>query len=442
MKANTIETRTFILSGQLDERLADLYGSENVDAQRSRYISLIDTFEKRFGESADLRIVSAPGRTELGGNHTDHNNGRVLAGSVDPDCLIAVSATTDNRATLYSEGYDKPFVADLATREPVAAERGSTTSLLRGVARGLGDHGFSTGGFNGFMSSRVLPGSGLSSSAAVEVAIGTAFNRLYNQGSIDPVTIARIGQFAENEFFGKPCGLMDQTASAYGGIIAIDFANPATPVIERVSFSFEASGYQLMVVNTGGNHADLTDDYASIPAEMRAVAGKLGVGLLRQTDRAQVILHAASIRSEVGDRAILRALHYFDDNDRVTMQIDALRSNDIERYLSLVRESGASSWQLLQNCFTNKNPQEQGISLGIALTAQFLKDAQPSAARSGPLTHPLGAVRVHGGGFAGTIQAYIPVPLASSYIQAMESVFGSGCVARLSSRSAGAVALL
>ena len=442
MITNTIDARKFILSGRLDERLVDLYGSGAVDGQRTRYLSLVDAFERQFGAKTGVTIVSAPGRTELGGNHTDHNNGRVLAGSVDLDCLIAVSATTDNRATLYSEGYEKPFVADLAMQEPVAAERGSTTALLRGVARGLADHGFSIGGFNGFMSSRVLPGSGLSSSAAVEVAIGTAFNHLYNGGTIDPVTIARIGQFAENEFFGKPCGLMDQTASAYGGIIAIDFANPATPVIERVAFSFEASGYQLMVVNTGGNHADLTEDYASIPSEMRAVAGKLGVELLRQTDRAQVIAHAASMRNEVGDRAILRALHYFDDNERVTMQIEALRSNDVERYLSLVRKSGASSWQLLQNCFTNKNPQEQGISLGIALTEQFLTNAQPQRSGTGALAHPLGAARVHGGGFAGTIQAYIPVPLAAAYIQAMESVFGSGCVALLSSRSAGAVALL
>ncbi len=435
------EAKRIIGLGGLDERLGQLYGKPNVEDQRSRYLSIVAEFERRFSNERSIVIVSAPGRTELGGNHTDHNNGRVLAGSVHLDTIVAASPRNDTATTLWSDGWDTPFIVDLKTLDPISDEEGTTSSLVRGVAAGFRGRGLSIGGFDACMESRVLPGSGLSSSASVEIAIGSILNSLYNDRKADPVTLARVGQFAENRYFGKPCGLMDQTACAYGGIIAIDFADPEKPVIEQVTYSFEAAGYALVVVDTGGNHADLTADYASIPAEMGAVAHELGAGVLRSTDRAQVVSEAASLRKNTGDRAILRALHYFADNERVTLQIGALRSDNIERYLHLVRKSGSSSWRLLQNCFTVKNPQEQGISLAIALTEHFLDGSLPGS-QEDPDVRVHGASRVHGGGFAGTIQAYVPLSRADSYVASMESVFGRGCVTRLSIREEGAVEIL
>ncbi|WP_455383632.1 galactokinase [Salinispira pacifica] len=433
------ELQKRIEAGALDERFASLYGSQRVDDARKRYLDIIGSFASRFGSDREILLVSAPGRTELGGNHTDHNNGRVLAGSVHLDCVAAVAPRTDSRAVLHSEGYESAFEVSLNRLEPVADEEGDTTALLRGVARGFADRGLAVGGYDAYVSSRVLPGSGLSSSAAVEVAVGTIMSHLSNGGRVDPVTIARIGQFAENRFFGKPCGLMDQTACAYGGIIAIDFADPSKPVIEQVSYSFEAAGFRLMVVDTGGSHADLTPDYAGVPNEMKQVAAALGGSVLRDTTLPALLSRIAGLRTEAGDRAILRALHYFADNDRVERQIQALRGNDIAHYLSLVRESSDSSWRLLQNCYSTQEPKSQGIPLAIAATDLFLRGllGKTTEAQTVPGGAP-GAARVHGGGFAGTAQVYVPLELESEYIAVMESIFGGGCVTSLSIRTEGA----
>ncbi|HUX14701.1 MAG TPA: galactokinase family protein [Spirochaetia bacterium] len=427
------EFQTRIERGSLDRILATLYGRTAVTSARDRYIELLAAFGRKFGTDREITIVSAPGRTELGGNHTDHNNGRVLAGSVHLDCLAAVAGRDDNQAVLWSAGYDVPFQAKMDELNPIASEEGSTSALIRGVARGFTDHGLVAGGFDAYVDSKVLPGSGLSSSAAIEVAIGSMLSHLYNGGRVDRVTIAQIGQFAENEFFGKPCGLMDQTACSCGGIIAIDFADPRIPAIERVAYSFEEAGFRLMVVNTGGSHADLTPDYAAVAFEMKSIARAMEKSFLRQTDLSAVLSSVASLRRQTGDRAILRAMHFFADNNRVEQQIAALRANDVGRYLALVRESGDSSWRLLQNCYSTQTPAEQGIPLATALTELFLIDQSESATA--------GAARVHGGGFAGTAQVYIPLELESSYIGVMESVFGAGSVTPLSIRAQGAMAV-
>lgn len=437
------ELKNAISGGRLDERLSSLYGRERIDDARERYLELVEGFGKTFGTERPVAVVSAPGRTELGGNHTDHDNGRVLAGSVHLDCAAVAAPRDDARIVLHSEGFDRPFEASVARLDPVAAEEGSTSALLRGVARGFFDRGLKFGGFDARIASRVLPGSGLSSSAAIEVVIGSILSHLYNDGSIDPVTIARIGQFAENRFFGKPCGLMDQTACAYGGIIAIDFADPAKPVIEQISYSFEEAGFRLMVVDTGGSHANLTPDYAGVTTEMQGVAKLFGGKVLRDTSLRAVLGRISELREKTGDRAILRALHFYADNDRVERQISALRANDIAHYLSLVRESADSSWRLLQNCYSTQAPGEQGIPLAISLTDLFLRgllgraDPEQKAPGGAP-----GAARVHGGGFAGTAQVYVPLELESQYIALMEPIFGKGSVTPLSIRAEGAVTVV
>jgi galactokinase len=419
--------------------LAGLYGAD-AGAQAKRYLDLAeailreDTRRERTGSeapAADLRFFSAPGRTELGGNHTDHNRGRVLCAAVDLDAVACVSPRDDGRIEIVSVGYPDPIRVDLSTLEPVPAERGSTTAIVRGVAKGLSSYVAARGagrgaprGFTARVSSRVLPGSGLSSSAAFEVLIGTILADLAG-AEITPVEVAKIGQFAENEYFGKPCGLMDQTASAVGGVVSIDFADPSAPTVERVEYDFVKKGYDLVIVNTGGSHADLTADYAAVPAEMKSVAKCLGAAYLREIDRARLVARGPEIRKACGDRAFLRALHFVADNDRVTLMVKALRADDLDAYLELVEESGRSSWELLQNLYPCSAPSEQGIPVALALTEGFLGGK--------------GASRVHGGGFAGTIQAYVPRERAAEYVRLMEGYFGPGSVIPASPRAKGAV---
>jgi galactokinase len=415
---------------RLDEKpvrkaLAELYGSD-AEAQAKRYLRLVQSMDGASGP--EPRFYSAPGRTELGGNHTDHNRGRVLCAAVRLDAIACIVPAEGLLVDLSSEGYPDPIRVDLSSLEPVASERGTTAALVRGVAKGIADRiggqgGKALRGFSGKMSSSVLPGSGLSSSAAVEVLLGTAMADLVGI-ALPPVEIARIGQFAENEYFGKPCGLMDQTASAVGGVVAIDFADPAAPKVKRVDYDFAEEGYELVVVNTGGSHADLTADYASIPTEMRAVAEVLGAKFLREVDPAAIIARGPEIRSSCGDRAFLRALHFSADNDRVLGMVEALEADDLGAYLKLVKKSGRSSWELLQNLYPTSAPKEQGLPVALALTAEFLGNK--------------GAWRVQGGGFAGTIQAYVPRKLLPSYKTLMERYFGQGSVISVSVRALGA----
>lgn len=405
-----------------------IYGTDPaiLEQQYHRYDRLAKQHIDEFG-GGERHCFSVPGRTEIGGNHTDHNHGRVLAASVSLDAIAVAAKNDENRVVLYSKGYDAPFSVDLTRLEVVAAERETTAALIRGIAARFKELGYHIGGFNACMTSEVLRGSGLSSSAAVEVLIGTIFNVLYNGGAIAPETIAAIGQYAENRYFGKPCGLMDQMACAVGGIIHIDFKDPQKPRVERVAFDFAARQYRLLVVNTGGSHADLTADYAAIPSEMKAVARTLGGEVCREITPEDLLANMAMLRAQVGDRALLRALHFLGDNQRVTAQVAALQAGDFPRFLQLVRESGNSSFKWLQNIYSGNDGREQGVALALALSEQYI-------AALGE-----GACRVHGGGFAGTIQVYLPENAVPEYVKQIEAVFGPGAAMVLNIRPLGAV---
>lgn len=415
---------------EFDHALRQIYGVDPhiLERQNERYQQLLDQFKSKFGKGL-THLFSTPGRTEIGGNHTDHNHGRVLAASVNLDAIAVAAKNKDDRITLYSAGYENAFVINLNRLDPVEKEQGTTDALIRGIAARFKTLGFQIGGFNACISSDVLQGSGLSSSAAIEVLIGSILNGLYNDGAISAEILAMIGQYAENEYFGKPCGLMDQMACAVGGIITIDFENPGAPIVERVTFNFEAQKYRVLVVDTGGNHADLTEDYAAVPAEMKAVANALGAAVIRDIDEEQLFHEMKSLRETVGDRALLRALHFIGDNHRVKAQVAALETGNFEGFLQLVNESGNSSFKWLQNIYTIKNVREQGISLALALTEQFIS-------KTGE-----GACRVHGGGFAGTIQVFLPEASVADYTQQIEGVMGKGSVVNLKIRPPGTVCL-
>lgn len=393
-----------------------------------RYQNLINQFCEKFSEH-NWHLFSTPGRTEIGGNHTDHNHGRVLAASVNLDSISVAAITNANTVTMYSEGYPEPFIVNLDHLEKVADETGTTFALIRGIAARLKQLGYQIGGFNATVTSDVLQGSGLSSSASIEVLIGTIFNYFFNDGKISPQTIAIIGQYAENEFFGKPCGLMDQTTCAVGGIITIDFKSPKEPVVDKIDFDFNSENYSLLVVDTGGNHAELTDEYASIPGEMKSVAREFGAEVCRDLDNEDLIRTIKELRPKVGDRAILRTLHFLGENARVVQQVEMLKKGDFEKFLSLVNDSGNSSFKWLQNIYTAKNVHEQGVALALALTENYLSNFQK------------GACRVHGGGFAGTIQVFLPNSDVHNYIQLIESVFGVGKVLVLGLRPYGTLHL-
>ncbi len=411
----------------LSQSLVKIYGfrEEILTRQRERYRNLARKFEEIFG-GQPARFFSAPGRTEIGGNHTDHNHGQVLAASVNLDAVAAVRENHGRKIRIYSEGYSAPFEVDWNNLEVKEEEKGTTTALIRGVAARFVQLGHTVGGFDALITSDVLPGSGLSSSAAIEVLLATILNALFNGGTIRPEEIAAIGQFAENQYFGKPCGLMDQTASAVGGVIRIDFENPLRPKIEQVRFDLANFGYRLLIVNTGGSHANLTPHYAAIPEEMKKVAAFFGKEVLREVSKTQVLGRLSELRKSIGDRAILRALHFFEENKRVTRQMEALKSGQFQRFLEEIRASGNSSWKWLQNVTIPENPREQGVALGLGLTENFVRDLGE------------GACRVHGGGFAGTIQVFLPTSAVSQYRRFIEDVFGQGSVYDLSIRPVGA----
>ncbi len=408
--------------------IPQIYGSnkEVMRYQTKRYENLIKDLKEKFGNRY-FHVFSTPGRTEIGGNHTDHNNGRVLAGAINRDSIAAATRTFDHIVTLYSEGYDDPFVVCLSDLEKNESEQGTTLALIRGIACGLKTQGYKIGGFSACMTSDLLAGSGLSSSASVEVLIGTIFNTLYNQNKIEPVVIARIGQFAENEFFGKPCGLMDQITCVSGGIVAIDFRNPENPDINKINFNLNDQNYSLVVLNSGDNHAGLTAEYTSIPEEMRIIAQNFDKTTLRELSIQAILNDLPRIRKNYGDRAVLRALHYFNENERVERQVDALKHGQFDQFLKLINASGNSSFKWLQNVYSSKNASEQGVSIALALSELFLKEIGA------------GACRVHGGGFAGTIQVYLPSDKVQEYKDFIEPIFGSENVLILEFRETGSV---
>ena len=406
------------------DRVATLYGAgEDVRAlQKARYGKLVERFEKRFGaQKGGLCFFSAPGRTEIGGNHTDHNNGRVLAAAVNLDTIACVSRTDDNAIVVDSEGF-APITVELDNLEIREKDFGTTLALIRGTAGIMKEMGYKIGGFRATISSSVLRGSGLSSSAAFEVLIAAILDGLYNGFVVDAKTRAVIAQKVENVYFGKPCGLMDQMASSVGGMVTIDFKEQDAKV-EAIACDFAAKGYALCVVNTGGDHGDLTDDYAAIRNEMEAVAAHFGKHVLREVELETVESHIGELRRACGDRAVLRALHYYDENARVLEQAAAIRGGDLPAFFDAVKRSGDSSWKLLQNVYARST--EEQMAMGIELSRRFL--------------HGDGAQRVHGGGFAGTIQAYVPLDRLDDYKKLMEDAFGPGSCTALMVRPEGAV---
>ncbi len=396
-----------------------------------RFGALLEEFIERYGDERDVNLFSVPGRSELAGNHTDHNHGRVIACSVDLDIVAVAAAREDSTVRIKSEGFPEDVVDINEYVTPREDRFGHSDSLIAGVADGFRRRGLAVGGFDAVTSSNVLKGSGISSSAAFEDMVGTIMSHLYCDGSVDFVKIAMISQYAENAFFGKPCGLMDQVACAAGGVVAIDFADPTAPVVEKISFDLTGKGYRLCIVNTGGNHADLTPDYAAVPAEMKSVAKALGHEVLRECDEDAIIAAIPTLRSTLGDRAILRALHFMAENRRVYEMKQALLADDFEAYFDGVMASGHSSFCYLQNVYTTKNVTEQGLSLALNLSERYLKDCKRPT-----------AFRVHGGGFAGTIHAYVPDEDVEGYRALMDGVFGEGACHILSIRPEGAVKLL
>ncbi len=410
-----------LLNGKFDKTFALLYG--DVLAAKERFSLAVDNFIKLYGEQ-DVRLFSAPGRTEVGGNHTDHQHGCVLAGSVNLDIIAVVAPTDDGSVKVKSEGFEQDVfnISDLDVKDN---EFGTSISLIRGVCHGFKEKGFNVGGFVAYTTSNVLKGSGLSSSAAFEVLIGTILNGLYNDGTVDAVEIAKIAQKAENVYFGKPSGLMDQMASSVGGFVGIDFKDPDNPIIDKISFDISNHSHKLVIVNTGGSHANLTDDYTDITVDCKKVSNFFGKQYLREVDFCEFYKSIADLRSKVGDRAVLRAIHFIDDNKRAIDEKNALKDERFDDFLRICNESGRSSFQFLQNVYSLSNPNEQGLSLALALAGKVLGQR--------------GAYRVHGGGFAGTVQAFVPYDLIDIFINVMKSVFGDNCCFVLNIRFVGGI---
>ena len=406
---------TELTGGGLDAKLAAVYGSHSgdVDSARERFAAVIEDYADRFGAegSDEVSLFTAPGRTEMGGNHTDHQHGRVLAGSVSMD-MVACAAPNDSRwIRIASQGYPEVAV-NLDDLERKPREEGTSAALVRGVAAALAERGHTLNGFSASVSSTVPGGAGLSSSAAYEILIGVILNHFSCGSAVSPVELAQIGQFAETQYFGKPCGLLDQMACSIGGVVSIDFADPSAPVLEAINLNLDEYEHVMCIIESGGDHADLTDEYAAVPAEMRAAAEFFDKQFLRDVDETHFWESLAALREQVGDRAVLRAMHFFGDNARVPEQVAALKDHRFDDYLGMVNASGLSSAVQLQNLYATKTPQQQAVVVAISLAKQVL------AGR--------GAVRVHGGGFAGTIQAYVPTSLQQEFTTAIERVLGVG----------------
>lgn len=410
-------------SHESSQLMATMYGAQRAKDQLARWEKLVTTAFDEFGLRTAV-LLSSPGRTELGGNHTDHNDGRVLCASVHLDSIACVEATDDLRVQLHSDGWNKTFELDLSDLSPREEEKGTPMALIRGVASALAKRERVIGGFRGCMSSSVPIGSGLSSSASVEMLFAQIQNTLYNQGRLEPVELAATGKDAENLHFGKPCGLMDQMACAIGGISAIDFGKPLRPRFSKVDFDFSKAGLAVVVVHAGGDHADLTGDYAAIPGEMKTVADLFGQPTLRQLSMEKLLRRSAEVRRAAGDRAFLRAIHFIRENDRAAELAEALGKGKVKKFLKLIRKSGDSSWRLLQNISVPGAIRDQSLAVAIELSTEFLGKS--------------GAVRVHGGGFAGTIQAFVPLDRLDEYVRFMEDRFGVGASTVLYIRPTGA----
>lgn len=427
---NARELITKINEGALDNVLVSLYGEDKLDSQKERYLEAVNEFISLYGEDRDVSLFSVPGRSEISGNHTDHNRGCVIAAAIDLDIIAVASMNGTDTVTVKSKGFPADSV-NCHPQNPDEALFNTSSSLLSGVCAGFEKRGYKVCGFDAYTTSNVLKGSGISSSAAFEVMIGNILNHFVNDGKITAPVIAEISQFAENVYFGKPSGLMDQTACAVGGFSYIDFGDPAAAKIEKLDFDLSKEGYSLCITNTGGNHADLTGDYAAVPVEMKAVAKEFDLEVLRGLTREELLSKANALREKVGDRAILRAFHYIGENARVAKQAEALRNCDAESFFSGIKESGRSSFMWLQNVYTTKNVSEQGLTLALAVTEHALSNTARTS-----------AWRIHGGGFAGTIQAFVPNEDVPAYKAIIETVFGENSCSVLKVRKEGAIKVL
>ncbi len=422
---NAKQLTAAIRDGKYTDIFTALYGIENIKAQEARYINAVGEFAKLFGEDREISLFSVAGRSEISGNHTDHNYGKVLAASIDLDIIAAASPRDDMKINIKSEGFP---IDEVDIHDPTVDEAlyYTSKSIISGMCSGFLKYGHKVGGYDAYTTSNVFKGSGLSSSAAFEDMVGLILNVFYNEGTVENSEIAKIAQYSGNVFFGKPGGLMDQMACAVGGFIAIDFKNPKDPIIEKLPFDLTAAGYNLCIVNTGGNHADLNEDYASVPAEMKKIASYFGKSALREVELCEITKNIKELRTFAGDRAIMRAIHYKIENIRVTEQAAALKAGNLDAFLDGVIASGNSSFKYLQNVYTVKNVKEQGLSLALCLAELALAGKRA-------------AYRVHGGGFAGTIQAFVKSEDVAEFKNTMDSAFGKGATTILKVRPYGAV---
>ncbi len=426
--------KTEVLKEQLKkgcfrDLLKDIYVDESrLDYQTARYAKAVEKFESLYGKNSEVEIFSAPGRSEVGGNHTDHQHGEILAASINLDAIAVARKSEDSVIKLVSGGY-KEIVIDTTDLEMKESEKESTEALVKGVLAGVKNRGYKIGGFRAYITSDVLIGAGLSSSAAFETVIGTIVSYLYNDGKIDAVTNAIIGQYAENVYFGKPCGLMDQMACSVGSLVHVNFANPAEPVVEKVELDLESYGYSLCITDTKGSHADLTADYAAVPAEMKAVASFFGKEVLLGVSVKDLVENSMEIRKRFGDRAFLRALHFVNENIRVREEVAAIRNSEINEFLELVKASGNSSYKFLQNVYTNNDVKHQNVSIALAVSETVLGDGS-------------GVCRVHGGGFAGTIQAFVKNEKVAEYSETMNKLFGQDACSVLKIRKYGGMRVI
>lgn len=405
--------------------MTELYGETGAEENMDRYRQVVRGFEQTYGDS-DIFLFSSPGRTEISGNHTDHNHGKVLAGSINLDCVGAAARNGTETIRILSETYDQKFIISLKDLKP-GPEMSGTINLTKGILKGFIEMGYQIGGFDAYITSNVISAAGVSSSASYEMLICSMLNTFFNQGEMDVVAYAHIGKYAENRFWNKASGLLDQMSCAVGGLITIDFKNPEKPVVEQLDFDFGAQNYSLVIVNTGKGHADLSADYSSVPDEMKRVAAYFGKAVCAEITEKEMIGSLAKVRERAGDRSVMRAFHFFEENKRVEQEVEALKAGDFATFLECITASGNSSWKWLQNVYTTKNVQEQGISIALALTELFIAEKQK------------GACRVHGGGFAGVIMAMLPNELVDEYVEYIDGALGKGNAYRMSIRPYGAI---
>ena len=423
---NLLETK-YALESKGQEILEKLYTREGVKNNLKRYENVLQGFVREFGKK-DVKLFSSPGRTEISGNHTDHNNGKVLGGSINLDCIAAATYNDSNFVNIVSESFSQKFKIDINDIAP-GMEKAGTTELLKGILAGFKERKADIGGFDAYITSNVISSAGVSSSAAFETLICQIINTLFNDGKLSKTDYAYIGKYAENHYWDKASGLLDQMCCAYGGLISIDFKNPDMPKVNEIDFDFEAAKHDLIIVQTGRGHADLSADYSSIPAEMRKVAEYFNKKTLSEVDEKEFYNNLPKLRECAGDRAVLRSIHFFDENKRVENEVKALINNDFDTFLKNITDSGNSSWKYLQNVYTNAAPNEQGITVALALSERFLKEKN------------VGATRVHGGGFAGVIMAMVPEKYSDEYVAYMDKFLGEGSSYKMKIRPYGSVCL-